>query len=45
MKIAPREIIGTSVRMTIVGGEVAYANDLLAGEEPPPPVRGNAQPY
>jgi predicted amidohydrolase YtcJ len=45
MKIAPREIIGTSVRMTIVGGEVVYANDLLAGEELPPPVPGNAQPY
>lgn len=39
MKVAPREIIGTSVRMTIVGGEIVYANDLLAGEEPSTPVR------
>lgn len=31
MKIAPREILQTGVRMTVVGGEIAYANDLLAG--------------
>jgi predicted amidohydrolase YtcJ len=44
MKIAPSEIIGTSVRMTIVGGDIVYALDPVAGNGAGRSTRGHAGP-
>ncbi len=42
MKIPPAEILRTSVRMTIVGGEIAYQNDPIVVNVPPAPAGSDA---